>query len=70
MNLLFEAALEVEQFCRERGWRACIIGGLAVIRWGEPRGTSDVDLALFTGFGDEPAYIEPILARFPLFAIN
>jgi len=64
MNLIFQAASEIEQFCRTRGWRSCIIGGLAAIRWGEPRGTSDVDLALMTGFGDELTYVEEILAHF------
>lgn len=34
MNGLLEAAWEVEQFLRRQQWRFCIIGGLAVIRWG------------------------------------
>lgn len=34
----------------------CIIGGLAAIRWGEPRTTRDVDLCVFTDFeADEEA---------------
>ena len=28
------AAAEVEAFCRQRGWRYCFIGGIAVQRWG------------------------------------
>ena len=64
MNLLFEAALEIERFCRQRQWRFCIIGGLAAIRWGEPRGTRDVDVSLLTGFGNEADYVDQMLAQF------
>ncbi|HUT10213.1 MAG TPA: hypothetical protein VMY42_06930 [Thermoguttaceae bacterium] len=64
MNVLFEAALEFQHFCRDRNWRHCIIGGLAAIRWGEPRGTRDVDVSLLTGFGDEARYVDAILAQF------
>lgn len=46
MNPIFAAALEVQAFCRERGWRFCFIGGLTVQRWGEPRLTQDVDMTL------------------------
>src|SRR5438552_3575923 len=31
-------------FCQEQGWRFCIIGGLALQRWGEPRLTRDIDI--------------------------
>jgi hypothetical protein len=58
------AALEVEAFCRERGWRFCIIGGLAVLRWGEPRLTRDVDLTILTGFGAEETYLDALLGHF------
>ncbi|HUW99973.1 MAG: hypothetical protein WBD63_00860 [Phycisphaerae bacterium] len=64
MNPLFEAALDVQGFIEDRGWRFCFIGGLAVIRWGEPRTTGDVDVTLLTGFGQEEAYIGPLLDRF------
>jgi hypothetical protein len=45
-------------------WRFCVIGGLAVIRWGEPRLTMDVDLMLLTGFGNEMRYAGPLLEKF------
>lgn len=64
MNGLFEAALEIQRFMHERDWRFCIIGGLALARWGEPRATQDVDITLLTGFGDEESYIRPLLANF------
>jgi hypothetical protein len=64
MNPLYAAAREIEAFCRERQWRSTIIGGLAVQRWGEPRQTRDVDLAILTGFGDEGAFVDQLLAHF------
>jgi len=65
MNGLFEAAAEVGGFMSDRGWRYCLIGGLAVQRWGEPRTTLDADIALFTGWGGEEAFVDAILERFP-----
>jgi hypothetical protein len=64
MNPLFEAALEVQRFFEERRWRFCFIGGLAVIRWGEPRATADVDVTLLTGLGREETYLTALLGRF------
>ena len=64
MNLVFQAATEVSDFMSARKWRFCVIGGLAVIRWGEPRMTLDVDLMLLTGFGNEKQYAESLLEKF------
>ena len=64
MNALFAAAAGVQAFCVARGWRSCVIGGLAVQRWGDPRQTRDVDLTLLTGLGGEERFIDPILARY------
>ena len=64
MNGLLEAAKEFQDFFAERGWRFCFVGGLAVLRWGRPRSTQDVDVELLTGFGGEDAYIGPLLERF------
>ena len=61
---VLEAAGEVQSFCRQKGWRFCFIGGVAVQRWGEPRLTQDVDLTLLTGFGQEADFIEALLAEF------
>jgi hypothetical protein len=58
------AAKEIGDFCVARGWRFCIIGGLAVQRWGEPRTTLDADLTLLTGFGNEAHYAKVLLAAF------
>lgn len=42
----------------------CIIGGMALQRWGNPRQTRDVDLTLLTGFGGERNYIKIILKQY------
>src|SRR5260370_28647007 len=63
MNGLDEADVEVQQFFQENGGGFCIIGGLALVRWGQPRTTQDVDLSLWTGFGAEPAYVDALLGR-------
>jgi hypothetical protein len=41
MNPLYQAAQDVCGFMAGRGWSFCLIGGLAVVRWGEPRMTQD-----------------------------
>jgi hypothetical protein len=64
MNPIFRAAADVQRFCDSQGWRFCFIGALAVIRWGEPRLTQDVDLTILTGFGSEERYIDALLHRF------
>jgi hypothetical protein len=64
LNPIFGAALEMQEFCRARGWRFCFIGALAVQRWGEPRLTQDVDLTIISGFGGEGSYVDALLARF------
>jgi hypothetical protein len=64
MNSLFEAALEVQRFFEEKRWLFCFIGGLSVIRWGEPVATQDVDANVLTGFGGEEKYVGEILGRF------
>ncbi len=64
MNALFEAAKEVCEFMTAYRWKYCIIGGLAVQRWGEPRTTLDADITLLTGWGDEERYVTAILEHF------
>jgi hypothetical protein len=64
VNPLFTAALEVQDLCRRQGWRFCFIGGLAVLRWGEPRLTRDIDLTILAEFGNEEPVIDGLLSRF------
>lgn len=59
------AAAEILSFLDEKQRPACVIGGLAVARWGEPRATQDVDVAVLTEFGSEPAVLGELLSRFP-----
>jgi hypothetical protein len=61
MNPLLEAAYEVAGVCRERSLRYCFIGGFAVLRWGEPRLTRDVDLTVIAGFGAEEPVVDALL---------
>jgi nucleotidyltransferase AbiEii toxin of type IV toxin-antitoxin system len=62
MTPLLEAARDLQDFLNQRQWRFCIIGGLALLRWGQPRFTRDVDVSLLAGFGHEADFIDPILA--------
>jgi hypothetical protein len=64
VNPIFAAALEVQEFCRTRGFLFCFIGGLALQRWGEPRLTQDVDLTVISGFGREAEYADQFLSVF------
>lgn len=64
MNAIYRAAIEAQTFLRKQGWPYCIIGGLAVIRWGNPRATQDVDISLLTELGREEDYIERLLMAF------
>lgn len=64
MNALYGAALDIQTFLQSHAWRSAVIGGLAVQRWGEPRQTRDVDLALLTGLGDEARFVDPLLERY------
>ena len=44
MNPIIPAAANLQEFFQKRKWRFCIIGGVAVLRWGEVRATKDVDV--------------------------
>ncbi len=64
MTEVIRAAAELQAFCETQRWRFCIIGGLALQRWGEPRETVDVDLTLLTGFGGEETFVRTLLRHF------
>lgn len=64
MNELTALAMELQTFCEARKWRFCLIGGLAVQHWGEPRFTRDVDMTLLTGFGNEEPFVHEWLAHY------
>jgi len=43
---------------------ACLIGGMAVSRWGQPRATTDSDLSALAPYGDEQRVLDALLPRF------
>lgn len=64
MNEVIKAAAELQAVCQSQGWQFCFIGGLALQRWGEPRETTDADLTLVAGFGNEEPFIQILLQHF------
>jgi hypothetical protein len=64
MTPVLQAAAELQALCQREGWSFCIVGGLAVLRWGKPRTTQDVDITLLTGFGNEEPYIDKLLSQY------
>jgi hypothetical protein len=64
MNGVLSAACDLADFLAAREWRHCFIGGIAVLRWGEARFTADADVTLFTGFYDEPQFVDTLLSAF------
>jgi hypothetical protein len=64
MKQVFEAAVDLARFLEEHGWAYCIIGGLAVVRWGRARVTADVDVTLLTGFGAESTFVDALLENY------
>jgi hypothetical protein len=64
MNEVIRAAAGLQTLCESQKWRFCLIGGLAVLRWGEPRETVDVDLTLLTGFGGEEPFVRKLLEHY------
>ncbi len=64
MNALIRAAADLQAVCEARQGRFCFIGGLAVLRWGEPRETVDVGLTLITGFSRERDFISVLTQAF------
>lgn len=64
MNALIKLSLNIQEICEKHHWPFCIIGGVAVQHWGEPRFTKDVDLTVLTGFGGEAVIVDGLLAHF------
>ena len=64
MNPLFEAAQEIFDVLKEIDIPACLIGGLAVQRWGQPRQTLDVDLTMIVQLEMEEQLIDKLLSNF------
>jgi uncharacterized nucleotidyltransferase DUF6036 len=62
---LFEEAAKLQAICREHGWRSCIIGGVALQRWGEIRFTKDVDVSILTRFVNDEKVVDALLKVYP-----
>ena len=65
MTRLVKLAAEIQQFLDSKSWKNCLIGGLVLQRWGEPRLTKDVDLTVLTGFGGEEQVVDLLMGRYP-----
>jgi len=64
LNALLKAAKEVSDFMAAQNWPHCLIGGLAVAVWGEPRTTLDADFTLLVGWGEEKTFADQLLDAF------
>ena len=61
---LADAAREVLAALDAAGIRACVVGALAVHRWGQPRATSDADFSALAPYGDEGPVLDILLQHF------
>lgn len=43
---------------------ACLIGGMVIARWGQPRATTDADVSVLAPYGEEERVLDLLLARF------
>jgi len=64
MTPLVKLAKQVQSMLDAAGWKNCIIGGVALQRWGEPRLTNDVDITVLTGFRGEEKLVDFLLSHF------
>ena len=60
---VFDAALAAQTVCEELELKFCIIGGVALQRWGEPRFTADADLSVLVEPGQEDIVAGALLGR-------
>ena len=60
---LVEAAVELLEFLETLGRRSCLIGGMVVASWGEPRVTRNVDATVLTRFGEEASLLAAVLSK-------
>lgn len=62
--VLARAAGDVQRFLDGIGRPSVLIGGMAVMRWGEVRATRDADFVLLTPLGEEEEVVDRVLRRF------
>ncbi|MEM7681829.1 MAG: nucleotidyl transferase AbiEii/AbiGii toxin family protein [Planctomycetota bacterium] len=58
------AAAKLQLVLEQLGRPFCFIGGISVMRWGEPRVTEDADAMVFTDLADEQQAIDHLLSAF------
>lgn len=61
---LVRVADEVLRTLEQAGIRACLIGGMVISRWGQPRATTDADFSALAPYGDEGRVLDVLLDRF------
>lgn len=60
-----EAALELQAFLEAEKLAFCVIGGVALQRWGETRMTTDADATVLTHWVNDESVADLLLSRFP-----
>lgn len=61
---LAAAAAAVVSVLDGAGVPGCLIGGLVISRWGQPRATTDADFTVMAPYGEEAPVVDLLLARF------
>jgi hypothetical protein len=64
MTRLVRLAAELQSLLDSSSWQNCLIGGLALQRWGIPRLTIDLDMTVLTGFGGEKKLVDFLLSKY------
>ena len=62
---LVDAARELLDYLQALDRPACLIGGMVVARWADPRATQDVDATVLADFGEEATLLAALLRKFP-----
>ncbi|MBA2433167.1 MAG: hypothetical protein H0V56_13815 [Chthoniobacterales bacterium] len=61
---VYDAAADLQRVCLNKDWRFCLIGGVALLRWSDPRMTDAADITLFTDFGEEEKFVDGLMGAF------
>lgn len=61
---LLSAAQSVLATLDAAGIQACLIGGMVISRWGQPRATADADISALALYGQEGRVLDVLLTRF------
>jgi hypothetical protein len=61
---VFDSAREIRDFLQRSGLKFCIVGGLALQRWGQPRITKDADFTLLCALDDEAGTIDRVMSQY------